>query len=76
MCKCGAVVLGSVGGNSGDRYDELTCAHAECANKKDWATTKPVDAVQSWKRGENVDQIDYDLENECIGKLLDVLSEV
>jgi aminoglycoside phosphotransferase len=54
----------------------LTSAHAERSDKKDWATTESVNAVQSRKRCENVDQVDDDLENKRIGELLDVLGEI
>jgi hypothetical protein len=76
LCECGSVVLGRVGGYAGDRHDELTRAHSERADKKNWATTESIDAVQARKCGENVDQVDDDLEDECVGELLDVFCEV
>jgi hypothetical protein len=76
LCECGSVVLGRVGGYAGDCHDELTRAHAECTDEKDWATTESIDAVQARKCGENVDQVDDDLEDECVGELLDVFCEV
>ena len=76
LCKRGSVVLGRVGGYAGDCHDELTRAHTERTDEKNWATTESIDAVQARKCGENVDQIDDDLEDECVGELLDVLSEV
>lgn len=76
LCKRGSVVFGRVGGYTGDRHDELTRAHAERTNEKHWATTESVNAVQSRKRRENVDQIDDDLKNEGVGELLDIFCKV
>lgn len=76
LCKSRSIVLGRVGGYTGDGYDELTRAHAERTNQKNRAATESVDAVQSGKRRENVDQVDDDLKDESVRELLDVLSEV
>lgn len=76
LCKCRSVVLSRVRGYTGDGYDELTRAHAERTNEEYWAATEFVNAVQSGKRRENVDQVDNDLENESVGKLLDVFGKV
>ena len=76
LCKRGSVVLGRVGCYTSDRDDELTRAHAERTDKKDRATAESVDAVQSRKRCEDVDQVDDDLEDESVGELLDVLGEI
>jgi hypothetical protein len=76
LCECGSVVLSRVGGYAGYRHDELTRAHAERADEKDWATTESIDAVQARKCGENVDQVDDDLEDEGVGELLHVFCEV
>ena len=74
--KCGSVVLSRVGGYTGDGYDELTRTHAERTNEEYRAATESVNAVQSGKRRENVDQVDDDLKNESVRELLDVFSKV
>lgn len=76
LCKRRSVVLGRVGGYTGNRHDELTRAHAERTDEKNWATTESVDTVQSRERREDVDQVDDDLKNERVGELLNVFSEV
>jgi hypothetical protein len=76
LCKGRAVVLGCVGGYTGDRHDELTRTHTERTDKQNWATTESVNAVQSRKRRENVDQVDDDLKDEGVGKLLDIFCKV
>lgn len=76
LCKRRSVVLGRVGGYTGNRHDELTRTHAERTNKKNRATTESVNAVQSRKRCENVDQVDDDLEDEGVGELLDIFGKV
>jgi hypothetical protein len=76
LCKRRSVVLGRVGGYTGNRHDELTRTHAERTNKKNRATTESVNAVQSGKCCENVDQVYDNLEDEGVGELLDVLGEV
>jgi hypothetical protein len=76
LCERRSVVLGRVGGYTGDRYDELTCAHTERTYEKNRTTTESVNAVQSGKCCENVDQVDDDLEDKGVGELLDVFGEV
>ena len=76
LCKRRPVIFGRVGGYAGNRHDELTRSHAERTDEKDWATTESVNAVQSRKRCEDVDQVDDDLKDECVGELLDVFGKI
>lgn len=76
MSQCRGVVLGRVGGHACDGHDVLANAHAKRTSKQHGSTTKAVNGVESREGHENVDEVDDDLQDECVGQLLNVVGEV
>ena len=74
--KCGSVVLCGVGCDTGDRDDVLARSHTESTDEQDWAATEAINCPKTRESREDVDQVDDDLKNEGVGKLLDVLRKV